>query len=188
MMMRCVHLLWLVLHLYSTSFLVKWHRSWTVLFICPKKMYVCACVHVRACVHVCQRFPHAQDWRQGGNVSKVGGRPNFSIFPALHRVAPVCSYFTHKIYIVRVCMWPAFLTAKHTCTADRNRRSETKFCRRQAAKILRFCIENPDFYIHMRTTLNGPDCEHFDYTWGSISNMHGWTHCSASRRLFNDVI
>ena len=67
-------------------------------------------------------------------------------------------------------MWPAFLTAKHTYRPESNRRSaETKFCRRQAAKILRFCIEKPDFYTHiMRTTLNGPDCEHFDYTWGSI--------------------
>ena len=56
------------------------------------------------CVHIyIQRFP--QDWRQGGNVSKVmGGRPNFSIFPALHRCTCLLVHFTHKIYIVRMCV------------------------------------------------------------------------------------
>ena len=142
-----------------------------------------------------QRFP--QDWRQGGNVSKVGGRPNFSIFPALHRVAPVCSYILHIKFMSYVCLVCVHVAGVSHGKAHIQTGIESKVCWNEILppsggenfEILhrktRFLHSHHEdntqwprlwtFWLHMR--------QH-------ISNMHGWIHCSASRtrRLFNNVI
>ena len=110
------------------------------------------CLVSSACVHSSQHIIHSIAARVSARIEdrvemfqKWVDTQILAFFPRRTLRTLFTHKFTHYIRMcVCACVCMVFLTVKHT---DRKRRSETKFCRHQAAKILRFYIEKSDFYM-----------------------------------------